>query len=66
VRSRWTERVATVVRGVPVVRGVERALSPVVTVFDWVTGRITVFDWITGRITDWDNGETVVERPYSG
>jgi Mg2+/Co2+ transporter CorB len=46
--QRWALRVA------PVVRGVERALSPV----------ITVFDWVTGRITDWIDGESHIERPY--
>jgi len=46
--QRWALRVA------PVVRGVERALSPV----------ITLFDWVTGRMTDWVNGESSIERPY--
>jgi len=46
--QRWALRIA------PAVRRVEWAISPV----------ITVFDWITGLMTDWINGETAIERPY--
>ena len=48
--AEWSLRVA------PVIAVVERGLSPV----------ITVFDWVTSAITEWIEGEPDIERPYVG
>ena len=46
--GRWALTVA------PAIRVVERVLSPV----------ITVFDWVTGLIADRIHGESAIEKPY--
>ena len=46
--NEWSLRVA------PAISLVERALSPV----------ISAFDWVTGAITGWIEGEADIERPY--